>query len=70
MREKLLMPSNLAIKVKSGILGIFKSSQAVSIVKGKSHFFSRDPKSTKDQLEIKLLKEKKEVMKRSEEFKR
>ena len=65
------MSSNLAIKVKPEILGVFKLSQAVSIVKEKSHFLTRDPKSTKDQLEIKLLKEeKKEVMKRSEEFER
>ena len=69
-REELLMSSNLAIKVKPEILGIFKSSQAVSIVKGKSHFLTRDPKSTKDKLELKLPKEEKEVMKRSEEFER
>ena len=57
--------------MKPEILEIFKSSQAVSIVSGKSHFLNRHPKTTKDQIEIKILnKEKKEMERRSEEFKR
>ena len=56
--------------MKPEILEIFKSSLAVSIVSGKSNFLTRDSKTTKDQIEIKILnEEKKEMERRSEEFK-
>ena len=45
---ELLKSSNLALSVKPETLDIFKSSQAISIVSGKSHFLTRDPKATKD----------------------
>ena len=51
-REELLISSNLVMKVQPKILGIFKSSQDVSIVREKSHFLTRDPKTTKYKFEM------------------
>ena len=51
-REELLISNNLTMKVHPKIPRGFKSSQGVSIVKGKSHFLTRDPKTTKYRLEM------------------
>ena len=68
-RKELLQSSNLAMRIKPEFLDIFKSSQAISTVKGKSHYLTRIPKKTKDQISINILKEeRKEVDRRSEEF--
>ena len=68
-RKELLQSSNLAMRIKPEFLDIFKFSQAISTVKGKSHYLTRIPKKTKDQISINILKEKrKEVDRRSEEF--
>ena len=56
-REELLISNNLDMKVLPKFLGIFKSSQDITIVRGKSHFLTRDPKTTKYKLEMQLLKE-------------
>ena len=53
-RKDLLLSSNLAMKVKPEILNIFKESQSVSIVSGRSHYLTRDPKTTKDKIEINI----------------
>ena len=58
-REELLQSSNLAIRVKPEFLDIFKSSQSVSTIKGKSHFLTRNPKITKDKISISILNEEK-----------
>ena len=68
-REELLQSSNLAIRVKPEFLDIFKSSQSVSTIKGKSHFLTRNPKITKDKISISILnEEKKELERRSDAF--
>ena len=44
-------------------MNIFKSSQSISSIKGKSHFLARMPKPTKDKIRIQMLEEeKKEVV--------
>ena len=57
------------MRMKLEFLDIFKSSQAVSIVKGKFHYLTRYPKRTKDHITISILnEERKEVERREEEF--
>ena len=56
-RKELLQSSNLAMRIKPEFLDIFKSSQAISTVKEKSHYLTRIPKNTKDQISINILKE-------------
>ena len=59
------------MKVKPEILNIFKESQSVSIVSGRSHYLTRDPKTTKDKIEINILKEeRKELDRREDNFRK
>ena len=62
-RQQLIDTQNLGISVQPKFINIFKSSQSISIVNGKSHFLTRLPKPTKDQMRIqKLEEEKKEII--------
>ena len=47
-------------KVNREFIDVFKNSQSISTMKGKSHFLSREPKKTKDQLKIDKIEEEKE----------
>ena len=69
-RREILMSNNLGMKVNPEFLSIFKSSQAVSTVSGRSHFLTRDPKITYAQREIIQLKEeRKEIDRKADSFK-
>ena len=62
-RQQLIDTQNLGISVQPEFLNIFKSSQSISTVNGKSHFLTRLPKPTKEQMKIqKLEEEKKEII--------
>ena len=50
----------MGIRAKPEFINVFKKSQAVSTMKGKSHFLVRMPKITKDRRIINDLEEKKE----------
>ena len=50
----------MRIWAKPEFINVFKKSQAVSTMKGKSHFMVRMPKITKDRMIINDLEEKKE----------
>ena len=68
-RKEILVSNNLAIKVKPEFLDIFRSSQAISTICGKSHFLARDPKVDKAQRRINELKEeKKEIEDKNDDF--
>ena len=47
----------MGISVQPEFIKIFKKSNYISTVYGKSHFLARMPKSTKDKLRIKGLEE-------------
>ena len=55
----LIQSQNIGISTKPEFIEIFKKSQSISSVKGRSHFLVRDPKPTKDQLKIRQLEEEK-----------
>ena len=69
-REELLISKNLAMKVQPKILGIFKSSQDVSIIRGKSLFLTIDPKTIKYKLEMRLLKEQRRKYRKDKSYKK
>ena len=50
----------MGVKIKPEFVELFRRSQAVSSEKGKSHFLTRTPKTTKAQKRLKELEEKKE----------
>ena len=56
---ELINNQNLGIKAKPEFINIFKYSQSVSTMRGKSHFLVRLPKISKDQKLIKVLEEQK-----------
>ena len=56
---ELINSQNLGIKAKPEFINIFKYSQSVSTMRGKSHFLVRLPKISKDQKLIKVLEEQK-----------
>ena len=56
----LIESQNMGIWAKPEFINVFKKSQAVSTMKGKSHFLVRMPKITKDRRIINDLEEKKE----------
>ena len=53
--KKLIESQNLKVSVNEEFIDIFKNSQSISTLKGKSHFLVRAPKQTKDQLMIQKL---------------
>ena len=55
--KQLISSQNLGISVQSELMNIFKKSNSISTVKGKSHFQARMPKPTKDKLTIRKFKE-------------
>ena len=57
-RREILKSHNLEMKVKHEFINIFKFSQTISTVSGRSHFLTRDPKITYAQREIMDLKNK------------
>ena len=62
-RKTLIESQNLGITAKHEFINIFRKSNAVSTVKGKSHFLARVPKLTNDKIKIaKLAEEKKEEL--------
>ena len=63
-RKEILVSSNLAVRVKPEFLGIFKSSQTISTIYGKSYFLAWDLKINNSQRKInELKKEKKDIKK-------
>ena len=67
-REKLIYTQNLRISVQPEFIKIFKASQFISTVKGKSYYLTRLPKPTKDHIKIqKLEEEKKEIIFKTED---
>ena len=63
------------MNVKPEILSLFKTSQAVSLIKGKSHFLARQPMKTGDKVKIEEYEEEKinyekKVMKLEQEIDR
>ena len=62
-REQLIDIQNLEISVQSKFKNIFKSFQSISTIKGKSHYLTCLPKSTKEHIKIqKIEEEKKEII--------
>ena len=59
-KQDLIESQNLTIKVKNEFIDIFRKSQAVSVMKGRSYFLTRMPRVTKDKQMIKALEEQKE----------
>ena len=59
--KELIYMQNLEIGAKQEFIDIFKRSQAISTMKGKSHFLTRMPKLTKDQQRLKELEEEKNI---------
>ena len=57
--KELIKTQNLGVSAKQEFIDIFKRSKAISTTKGKSHFLTRVPKLTKDQLRLKKLEEEK-----------
>ena len=69
--KKLINSQNLNINAKKEFIDIFKSSQSISTLKGKSHFLVRAPKQTKEQLTIqKLTKENEDIISKTFAMKR
>ena len=68
-REELLISSNLVMKVQPKFLEIFKLSKDVSIISGKSHFLTSDPKTAKYKLEMQLHKEQRRKQREDESIK-
>ena len=59
-KQNLIESQNLSINAKPEFIDIFKKSQAVSLMKGRSHFLTRMPRITKDKQMIQDLEEEKE----------
>ena len=58
-KNELIHSQNIMISAKPNFLEIFKNSQSISSMKGRSHFLARMPKPTKEQLKVKQLEEEK-----------
>ena len=58
-KEALIKSQNLCVNVKPEFLTLFKTSQAISLFKGKSHFLARQPKKTNDKIKIEEYEEEK-----------
>ena len=56
-REELIKSQNLGITIKPEFEALFANSNAVSTMKGKSHFLTRMPKTNKDHQKIMKLEE-------------
>ena len=59
--KELINMLNLGIGAKQKFIEIFKRPQAISTMKGKSHFLTRMSKLTKDQQRLKELEEEKNI---------
>ena len=59
--KELINMQNLGICAKQEFIDIFKRSQAIPTIKGKSHFLTRVPKLTKDQQRLKKLEDEKNI---------
>ena len=59
-KQDLIESQNLTINAKPEFIDIFRKSQAVSVMKRRSHFLTRKPRVTKDKQMIKALEEEKE----------
>ena len=62
-KESIYKSQNLNTMIKPEFVEIFKNSQSISFVKGKSHFLTRVPKKTKYQSEAEYFKAKNEETK-------
>ena len=51
---------NIGVSAKPEFIEIFKNSQSISSMKGKSHFLARMPRLSRDQLKVKQLEEEKQ----------
>ena len=60
-KNDIIKSQNLGIQAKPEFISIFRKSQAVSSMKGRSHFLARMPKISKDRQMILDLEEEKEV---------
>ena len=58
-KESIVKSQNLGTNVLPEFVSIFKSSNSVSLQKGKSHFLIRNPKETKQQMRLKEIEEEK-----------
>ena len=58
--KELIESQNLGVKINREFIDVFKNSQSISTMKGKSHFLTREPNKTKDQLKIDKIEEEKE----------
>ena len=58
-KQELIKSQNIGVSAKKEFIEIFKNSQSISSVKGKSHFLARVPKPTKDQMKVRQLEEDK-----------
>ena len=58
-KESIIKSQNLGTNVLPEFVNIFKSSNSVSLQKGKSHFLIRNPKETKQQMRLKEIEEEK-----------
>ena len=58
-KQELIKSQNLGVKAISEFINIFRRSQAVSTMKGKSHFLVRMPKENKDKKIVKKFEEEK-----------
>ena len=58
-KQEIINSQNIGITTKPEFIKIFKNSQSISSMKGKSHFLTRVPKPTKEQMKIRELKEDK-----------
>ena len=60
MRKKEMIDAkNIDVCAKLEFIEIFKNSQSISSMKGKSHFLARMPMLSRDQLKVKQLEEEK-----------
>ena len=60
-KNDIIKSQNLGIQAKPEFISIFRKSQAVSSMKGRSHFLARMPKISKDRQMILDLEKEKEV---------
>ena len=58
-KQEIINSQNIGITAKPEFIKIFKNSQPISSMKGKSHFLARVPKPTKEQMKIRELEEDK-----------
>ena len=66
-KQQIIKSQNLGISVNPEFMSIFKSSNSVSFVKGKSHFLARLPRPSKEQKNIQELEEeKREIIAKAE----